>query len=185
MTNANQLKRGAIIKYNGLLHEIIEIQHHKPGKGGAFVKAKMKNLTSGSIILETLRPDDSFEEIFIEQKQMQYLYKDDLGYCFMDEETYDQIHIPEENVAEASDYLIDNMSASIRSYEGKILGIDIPIHVILKIASTEPGAKGNTVSGATKPATLETGKIIKVPLFVEEGGLVKVDTRTGEYIERA
>jgi len=185
MINAKQLKTGTIIKYNGQLHAVIEAQHHKPGKGGAFVRSKIRNLSTGAIISETLRPDDTFEEAYIEQKQMQYLYNDDMGYCFMDESTYEQLHIPEEKIGDVVEYLKDNMTVTANLYEGELLTIIPPIHVVLKIVETEPGLRGNTVSGATKPATLETGKIVKVPLFIDKGELVKIDTRTGEYIERA
>ena len=185
MIRAGQLRSGGIIKYDGHLHEVIEAQHVKPGKGGAFVKAKLRNLYSGSIFVETLRPDETFEEAYIEQKPMQYLYKDDLGFCFMDEETYEQIHVSEELIGDKADYLKENMTVTAKIHEGKVMAIDPPIHVVLKIVQTDPGFRGDTVSGATKPATLETGKVVKVPLFVEEGQNVKVDTRTGEYIERA
>lgn len=185
MIKAVQLRQGTIITYNGQLHEVVEAQHYKPGKGGAFVRTKLRNLNSGSIISETLRPDESFEDAFIESKNMQYLYKDDMGFCLMDETTYEQIHVSEEQVGEKADYLKENMTVVAKIHDGRILSIDPPIHVILKIVETEPGCRGDTVSGATKPATLETGKVIKVPLFVEQDEMVKVDTRTGEYIERA
>ena len=185
MIKAVNLRQGTIITYNGKLHEVVEAQHHKPGKAGAFVRAKLKNLSTGAIISETLRPDDTFKDAFIETKNMQYLYKDDVGYCFMDEATYEQVHVPEGKIGENVAYLKENMTVSVRLHEGKILGIEPPIHVILKIVETEPGFKGDTVSGATKPAKLETGKVVKVPLFVEAGQKIKVDTRTGEYIERA
>ncbi|MFH1837504.1 MAG: elongation factor P [Candidatus Omnitrophota bacterium] len=185
MIKAGQMRQGAVIKYNGQLYEVIEAKHHKPGKGGAFIRAKLRNLFSGAIASETLRPEETFEQAFTEQKQMQYLYKDSMGYCLMDETTYEQIHISEEKLGEKAEYLKENMAVTAKLCNGEILTIDPPIHVILKVTHTEPGHKGDTVSGATKPATLETGKIVKVPLFVEEGQLVKVDTRTGEYIERA
>ena len=185
MIKAGQFRQGGIITYNGQLHEVIEARHHKPGKGGAFIRTKLRNLFTGATISETLRPEDTFEEAYIEQKQMQYLYKDDLGYCFMDETTYEQSHIPEEKIRDKVDYLKENMGVTAKFCNGELLTIDPPIHVVLKVVETEPGCKGDTVSGATKPATLETGKIVKVPLFVERGQLVKVDTRTGEYIERA
>ncbi len=185
MIKEGQLRQGGIIVYNGHLHEVVEAQHHKPGKGGAFIRAKLKNLTTGSIVSETLRPEDTFQDAFIEQKQMQYLYKDDLGYCFMDEATYEQTHIPEEKLGDKIAYLKENMSVTAKLYDGEVLTIDPPIHIVLKVVQTDPGFKGDTVSGATKPATLETGKIVKVPLFVEQDQMVKIDTRTGEYIERA
>ena len=185
MIKAGQLRQGGIIKYNSQLHEVLESRHHKPGKGGAFIRAKLKNLSTAAIISETLRPEDTFEEAYTESKQMQYLYKDDHGYCFMDEATYEQIHLSEEKIGEKIDYLKENMTVTARICDGKLFGIEPPIHVVLKVVETEPGHKGDTVSGATKPATLETGKVVKVPLFVERGQLIKVDTRTGEYIERA
>lgn len=185
MIKAVQLRPGTIITYKGALHEVIEYQHIKPGKGPAFVRAKFKNLDSGSMFQETIRPDEQFEAAFIESKNMQFLFRDGTDFCFMDEETFDQIHVPEERLGEKADYLKENMSVVVRLHEGRILSIDPPIHVVLEITETEPGHKGDTVSGATKPATLETGKIVKVPLFVEQGTKIKVDTRTGEYIERA
>lgn len=185
MITAKGLRPGSIIKYNNGLHEVIEARHHKPGKGGAFVRAKLRNLAGGSIISETLRPEDTFEEVFIEQREMQYLYRDNLGFCFMDETTYEQTHISEEKIGSAAEYLKENMTVTANMHDGEILTIRAPIHVILRVADTEPGHRGDTVSGGSKPATLETGKVVKVPLFVKRGELIKVDTRTGEYVERA
>ena len=138
MITAKQLRVGTIINYNGQLHEVLEAQHYKPGKGGAFVRSKLRNLSSGSIISETLRPDDTFEEIFIEQKQMQYLYKDDIGYCFMDETTYEQMHISEEKMGGTIEYLKENMTVTANMHGGQILTIVPPIHVVLKIVETDP-----------------------------------------------
>ncbi|MGB2630718.1 MAG: elongation factor P [Candidatus Omnitrophota bacterium] len=185
MIKAGDLKQGKIITYKGQLHTVVAAQHYKPGKGGAIVRTKLKNLATGSIISETLRPDDSFDEAYIEQKSMQYLYKDSHGYCFMDESTYEQVHIPEEKIGDTADYLKENMTVTANVYDENIMSVTPPITVVLKITETEPGFRGDTVSGATKPATLETGKVIKVPLFVENGETVKVDTRTGEYLGRA
>ncbi len=185
MITAKQFRPGGIINYEGQFHEVIEAKHHKPGKGGAFMRAKLRNLSTGSIVRMTLRPEETFQEVFIEQKQMQYLYKDDMGYCLMDETTYEQIHVSDKQIGDKKDYLKENMVVTAKMCDGEILAIDPPIHVVLKITSTDPGFRGDTVSGATKPATLETGKVIKVPLFVNSGQLVKVDTRNGEYVERA
>jgi elongation factor P len=185
MIKAVDLRQGKIIKYKGQLYEVIEAQHYKPGKGGALVRTKLRNISTKSTISETLRPDDAFDEAYIEQKSMQYLYKDSHGYCFMDEATYEQVHVSEDLVAGAADYLKDNMTVTANIFDGKIMSITPPIQVTLKIVETEPGFRGDTVSGATKPATLETGKVVKVPLFVENGEVVKVDTRTGEYAGRA
>ena len=185
MIKAVNLKAGKIITFNGQLHEVVEAQHYKPGKGGAIVRTKLKNLKTGSIISETMRPDDSYDEAYIEQKPMQYLYKDSHGFCFMDESTYEQIHISEEKVGDAADYMKENMTVTANIYDGNVMSVTPPIQVTLKIVETEPGFRGDTVSGATKPATLETGKVVKVPLFVENGEVIKVDTRTGEYAGRA
>ena len=137
MIKAGQLRQGNIITYNGQLHEVVEAQHYKPGKGGAFIRTKLKNVNTGSIISETLRPEDTFESAFIEQKNMQYLYKDDMGYCFMDEETYEQIHLSEEKLGEKADYLKENMTVMAKLHDGKVLSVDPPIHVVLKIVETE------------------------------------------------
>lgn len=185
MIRAGDLRQGNIITYNGQLHEVLEAQHNKPGKGGAFIRAKLKNVMNGSTFIETLRPDETFQEAYTEHKQMQYLYKDNHGLCLMDEETYEQVHIPEEMVGDKIDYLKENMSVVVKFCDGKLLTVEPPIHVVLEVIETEPGHKGDTVSGATKPAKLETGKVVKVPLFVNQGQRIKVDTRTGEYIERA
>jgi elongation factor P len=185
MIRAVNLRPGKIVTHKGVLHEVVEYQHVKPGKGPAFVKVKFRNLNTGAMFQETLRPEDTFDEAYIEQKDMQYLYKDDHGYCFMDEETYEQIHVPENIIGEKVDYLKENTTVIAKIYEGSIMAIEPPVTVVLKVVETDPGFRGDTVSGATKPATLETGKVVKVPLFVEKGQLIRVDTRTGEYIERA
>lgn len=185
MIKAVQLRKGTIIVYNGQYHEVIEAQHYKPGKGGAFIRSKLKNLATGNIIPDTLRPEDTFEQVYIEEKEMQYLYKDNTGYCFMDEETYEQIHIPEVKIGDNAAYLKENMVVKAKICDGSILTVEPPIHVVLRVTETEPGFKGDTVSGATKPATVETGKIVRVPLFIENGQLIKIDTRTGDYVERA
>lgn len=185
MITARDFRSGSVVKYNNSIYQVLESQHHKPGKGGAFVKSKLKNISTGAIVIETLRPEDSFEEVFIEQRPMQYLYRDNNGFCFMDEESFEQIHISEDKMSSVLDYLKENMVVTVNVYEGNILFVTPPIHVILKIVQTDPGLRGNTVSGGSKPATLETGKVIKVPLFLQEGTLIKVDTRTGEYVERA
>ncbi len=185
MVRAGDLRQGNVITYNGQLHEVLEAQHNKPGMGGSFIRTKLKNVMTGSTISETLRPDETFQEAYTEHKQMQYLYKDDMGLCLMDEETYEQIHVAQDKIGEKIDYLKENMIVVVKFCDGKLLTVEPPIHVVLEVVETEPGLKGDTVSGATKPATLETGKVVKVPLFVNQGQKIKVDTRTGEYIERA
>lgn len=171
--------------YNNDMYVVVEAQHYKPGKGGAIIRSKLRNIHTGNMASDTLRPEDMFEEIFIEQKPLQFLYKDDVGYCFMDEHSYEQFHVSEKVIGSTMDYLKENMTYDANIYNGEILTVTPPIHVILEIKETEPGFRGNTVTGATKPATLETGKVVKVPLFVERGEKVKIDTRTGEYVERA
>lgn len=185
MIKAGQLRPGNIIRYNGSWHQVLEARHYKPGKGGAFIKSRLKSLSAGSIISETLRTEDVFEQAFVEQKPMQFLYKDDFGYCFMDESTFEQIHLSGDLVGETAEYMKENMTVSAMFCDDKIVSVQPPTHVVLRIDHAEPGHKGDTVSGATKPAVLETGKEIKVPIFIEQGQKVKVDTRTGEYVERA
>jgi elongation factor P len=185
MITAKQMQRGAFVKYNGQLCEVVEAEFFKPTKGGAIIRSKFRNLLTGNVFPDTLRAEDVLEDIHVDQKELQYLYRDDMGYCFMDEKSYEQHHISEEKLGDAKDYLKENCVFIANLYDGEIIKIAPPIFVILKIVETEPGLRGNTVSGGSKPATLETGKIIKVPLFVDNGVVVKVDTRTGDYVERA
>lgn len=165
---------------------IIEFQHVKPGKGGAFVRTRLKSLISGNVLDHTFRSGDKVKKPDFEEKEMQFLYGDKSGsYHFMDLSTYDQIGISSEELGESSGFLQEQISVTVQFYNGKPIGVELPIFVTLKIVKSEPGVKGDTASGATKPAELETGAVIQVPLFVAEGDLVKIDTRTGEYIERS
>ncbi|MBF0493568.1 MAG: elongation factor P [Candidatus Omnitrophica bacterium] len=184
MLGAKQLRPGVVIIFNGQLHEVVDANHHKPGKGGAFVRTKLRNLASGAIIPETVRPEDTFEQVYIDQKMVQYLFKDDMGYCVMDETTYEQFYIPVNVMGDTAEYLKDNMRITVNFHDNKLLSVTMPIHVVLKVIETEPGFKGNTVTGANKPAKVESGKTVRVPLFVNAGDVIKIDTRTGEYIER-
>jgi elongation factor P len=185
MISAKELRPGVVVMYNGQLHEVVEAQFYKPGKGGSIMRMKFRNLATGNMVPDTLRGEDTIEQIYLDQDDMQYLYKDDQGYCFMNEKTYEQIHVRETVLGDKALYLKEGMIVTIKLHDGEVLSVEPPINVVLKIVETEPGFRGNTVSGATKLATLETGKIIKVPLFLEKGELVRVDTRNGDYLERA
>lgn len=184
MITTAQFKNGLTIEIDGTIYQIVEFQHVKPGKGGAFVRTKLKNFKTGAVIDKTFRAGESVEQAIVNRRPMQYLYNDGVDYHFMDTETYEQISIPQANLIEESKYLKENMNVLIAIHEGQPIGVDLPTAVELEVTHTEPGVKGNTASGATKPATLETGLVIQVPLFINNGDIVKVDTRTGEYITR-
>jgi elongation factor P len=163
---------------------VVEFQHVKPGKGGAFVRSKIKNVRTGAVIDKTFNAGIKVEQAIVERQDMQFLYKDGSDFVFMNTSTYDQLQVPSAALGAAADYLVEQMVAQIALYQGEIIGVDIPASVELTVTETEPGVQGDRVSGARKPATLVTGKTVQVPLFVEIGDTVKVDTRTGEYITR-
>jgi elongation factor P len=167
------------------LFAIIEHQHVKPGKGRAFVKMKLKKLETGQVMERTFRADENVSQAIIDRRDHQYLYRDHLGHHFMDLEHYGQIVLSQEDVAEAAPYLVDGMTVSLSMFDGTPIGVDLPTSVVLGVAYAEPAVKGDTRTGATKPVKLETGLEIQVPLFVEQGDRVRVDTRTGEYLTRA
>ncbi len=185
MVDAGSFKNGITIEYDGGVWQIIEFQHVKPGKGAAFVRTKMKNIVSGGVIETSFRPTERFENAIIDRKEMQYLYDDGDMYNFMDTETFEQIALTHEQVGEALKFVKENEMVKMCSIKGNIFSVEPPLFVELEITETEPGFKGNTATGATKPATVETGAQIAVPLFVEIGEKVKIDTRTGEYLSRA
>jgi len=185
MASTSDIRNGAVIFHKGKRWKVVEFQHVKPGKGGAFVRTKLKELKSGKIIDETFNAGARIEYIKVEAKSMQYLYLDDMSIYFMDNQTYDQIQVNLDLVGNDKYFLISGMEVDLLFDGNEVLNIRIPAHVILEVTETEPGFKGNTATGATKPATLETGLNLNVPLFVNEGDLLKIDTRTGEYIERA
>ena len=182
--STNDLKNGITLNLDGTLYTVVEFQHVKPGKGGAFVRSRLRNLRTGNMLDRTFNAGVKVEQAILEKRDMQFLYKDGDEYVFMDTETYDQVNIKPVALGEAADYLIENAIAIIATYEGEIVSVEIPAAVELEIAQTEPGVQGDRVSGARKPATLQTGKVIQVPLFVNIGDRVKVDTRTGDYITR-
>ena len=186
MISAGDFKNGITIELDGDICQIVEFQHVKPGKGAAFVRAKIKSLISGSTVERTFRPTEKMPKAHIDRQDMQYLYKDGDLYHFMNTESYDQIAVDAKEVGDALKFVKENVSVKILSHQGKVIGIEPPITVELEIIETEPGFKGDTAGGnVTKPATVETGARVHVPLFVNEGDMVKIDTRTGEYMSRA
>ena len=172
------------IEFDGSVWEVLDYQHSKMGRGGAIITTKLKNIFTGSVQEKKFRSGESFEVPDMEKKSMQYLYKDDVGYYFMDTETYDQIGLNPEIIGDAANYLKDQLEVTIIYYNNDPIGIELPTTVELEITHTEPGVKGDTVSATTKPATLETGAVVTVPLFIDIGDIVKVDTRNGAYVER-
>jgi elongation factor P len=182
--SVNDLKNGITLELDNGLFQVVEFQHVKPGKGGAFVRSKIRNVRTGAVIDRTFNAGIKVEQAIVDRQDMQFLYKDGEEYVFMNTSSYDQMPIAQSALGEAKDYLSEQMVAQISQYQGEIIGVEIPASVELTIAQTEPGVQGDRVSGARKPATLETGKVVQVPLFVETGDVIKVDTRTGEYITR-
>jgi elongation factor P len=181
----NDLKNGMALELDDGLFEVVEFQHVKPGKGGAFVRTTLRNVRNGSTVDRTFRAGEKVERAMIDKREMQFLYRAGDDYVFMDSTTYDQLNVGPESLGEASNYLVENADAILRMFGDEIVGVELPAAVELNIAETEPGIQGDRVSGARKPATLETGLVVQVPLFVGPGDRVKVDTRTGEYITRA
>lgn len=185
MISTNEFKTGITIEMDGEIYSVLEFQHVKPGKGAAFVRSKLKNLRSGSIVDHTFRAGEKVARAHLERKEMEYLYRDDDTFYLMDAETYEQLALPAETLGEGSKYLKENDRLAVVMLGDEVVGVDIPITVVLEVADTEPGIKGDTASGATKPATMETGLVVQVPLFVNSGDKIKIDTRTGSYLERA
>ncbi len=184
MISAGDLRKGTTFEDNGQVFTVIDFLHVKPGKGAAFVRTKLRNVLQGGVTDRTFNPTDKLQEAVIERKEMQYLYSDGSLYYFMDQETFEQIPLNYEMVEDAIKYLKENMFAVIKFYKGEAFSVEPPNFVELQITHAEPGAKGNTTSNVMKPATVETGAIIMVPLFVNEGETIRIDTRTGEYMER-
>ncbi len=182
--STNDLKNGMALDLPEGLVTVVEFQHVKPGKGGAFVRTKLKNVRTGAVLDRTYRADEKLEQAIIDKREMQYLYRDGQQYVFMDNITYDQLHVDDAALGAATRYLKEGDSAVLQMYRSEIVGVDLPAAVELAITDTEPGFAGDRVSGARKPATLETGITVQVPLFVNSGDRIKVDTRTGEYLTR-
>ena len=184
MTTAGDFRNGVTIEMEGNIYQIIEFQHVKPGKGAAFVRTKLKNIKSGGVIEKSFRPTEKFENAIIDRVDMQYLYSDGDLFHFMDVESYDQIALNEETVGDALKFVKENDMCKVCSHNGNVFAIEPPLFVELEVTETEPGFKGDTATGASKPATVETGATVSVPLFVEIGNKIKIDTRTGEYLSR-
>ncbi len=184
MAQASQIRNGMVLNMDNNLWQVVEFQHVQPGKGGAFVRTKIKNLQTGRVIERTFRADEKVNDVRVETKEMQYLYRDGDLFYFMDNETYEQVAIGNDLVGDAQNYLKEGETVEILFHGTDAVGIELPFFVELQVVETEPGIKGDTVSGATKPAKLETGATVQVPLFIEEGDVLKIDTRTGTYVER-
>ena len=184
MIVAGDFKNGVTIEYDGKVCQIVEFQHVKPGKGAAFVRTKLKDIVNGGVVETSFRPTEKFPLAHIERKDMQYLYNDGELYNFMDVETYDQVALTADQIGDALKFVKENEICKMLSHNGSIFSVEPPMFVELQITDTEPGFKGDTATGATKPATVETGAVVYVPLFVENGETIKIDTRTGEYLSR-
>jgi elongation factor P len=183
--STNDMRPGQTLNLDGTLFTITYYQHVKPGKGHAFVKTKLKNLTTGAVTDRTFRADERVELAVLDRREMQYLYQDAAGYVFMDNETYEQVHVDVDLIGDQSKFLRDGTTCVVQVYNGRPVGIELPVSMVLEVTETEPGLKGDRVAGALKPATLETGAVVHVPLFIEKGQKIKVDTRSGEYSSRA
>ena len=185
MVVAGDFKNGVTFEMDGNVLQVLEFQHVKPGKGAAFVRTKLRNVITGAVVEKTFNPTDKFENAYVERKDMQYLYSDGDLYYFMDMETYEQLPLGADKLSDNFKFVKENMMCKIISYKGNVFGVEPPMFVELEVTDTEPGFKGDTATGASKPATLETGAQIKVPLFINIGDMLRIDTRTGEYLERA
>lgn len=184
MISSNDFKTGLTILVDGNLWQIIEFLHVKPGKGAAFVRSKLKNVETGQVIEKTFRAGEKVESAHLERREMQFLYTDGSEYTFMDNQSFDQIGITKAQIGDQVKYLKENMNANVLLHGTKIIGVDLPTHVELKVVDTPPAEKGNTATGGTKPATLETGAVVNVPFFVEIGTTIRVDTRNNQYMDR-
>lgn len=183
--NTNDIRKGMVIEYEGALQEVVEAQHVKPGKGPAFIRARLRNLRTGSLVDYKIPGAASAQRIYLDEREMQYLYREGDVIHFMDGASFEQFAVDKASLADTIPYLKENMTITGRFHDSKLISAELPPSVILKIVDTPPGVRGDTVSGGTKPATLETGAVVQVPLFVETGTSIRVDTRTGKYLERA
>ena len=184
MISAGDFRNGLTVEIDGVVYQVVEFQHVKPGKGAAFVRTKLKDIMNGGITERSFRPTEKFEQAHIERSDMQYLYNDGEMYHFMSTETYDQIALDQETVGDSLKFVKENDMVKILSYKGVVFAIEPPLFVELEVTHTEPGFKGDTATGASKPATVETGAVVQVPLFVNIGDRISIDTRTGEYMKR-
>jgi elongation factor P len=184
MATSNDLKNGMVLNIEGQLWAVTEFQHVKPGKGAAFVRSKLKNVLTGKVVEKTFNAGVKVEVATVDKRDMTYLYNDGEGYIFMDKDTYDQVTLPEAVVGDAINYMLENQEATVAMHEGNPIYVELPASVVLEVTYTEPGLQGDRSSGGTKPATVETGLQIQVPLFLENNTKVRVDTRTGDYLGR-
>jgi elongation factor P len=185
MITTADFKNGMTIEMEGVLYNIVFFQHVKPGKGGAFVRTRLKNLKTGAVMEKNFRAGEKVELAILDKRRMQFLYLEGSNFIFMDTETYEQMPISEEEMGETARFLLEGTQVEVSLYEGKPVGVEPPVFVEMEVAETAPGVKGDTASGGSKPATLESGLVVSVPLFIEAGNRIKVDTRSGEYVERA
>ncbi|MDP8216505.1 MAG: elongation factor P [Candidatus Kaelpia imicola] len=184
MIPANQIKRGMVIKLEEKLFAVVNFSHTKPGKGGAYLRVRLKDVSNGQVIERTISTDEKVDNAYVEERRMNYIYRDSQSYHFMDDETYEDVAIAADDIEEIKDFLKESSHINATMYEGKIVVLSLPMFVKLEIIETDPGFKGDTVKTGTKPAKLETGATIQVPLFIDKGDVVKIDTRTAGYIER-
>ncbi len=185
MITAGDFRNGVTFELDGNVVQVVEFQHVKPGKGAAFVRTKFKNVITGAVVERSFNPTEKFPTAFVERKDMQYSYNDGDLYYFMDLETYEQVPISRDILGDSFAFVKEEMEVKVLSYKGKVFGVEPPYFVELQVTKTDPGFKGNTATNTTKPAVLETGAEIRVPLFIDEGDMIRIDTRTGEYMERA
>ena len=184
MISAGDFRNGITFEENGQVIQVVEFQHVKPGKGAAFVRTKTRNVISGAVVEKTYNPTDKFPIAYVERKDMEYSYNDGTLYYFMDPETYEQVPIGEDLLGDAFKFVKENMICKVLSYKGNVFGIEPPTFVELEVTQSEPGVRGDTATNVTKAATLETGAVVRVPIFINEGDVIRIDTRTGEYLER-
>ena len=185
MISAGEFRNGVTFEMDGQVLQVVEFQHVKPGKGAAFVRVKMKNVVTGAVTETSFNPTAKFEEAFVERREMQYLYNEGDLYYFMDNETYEQIPISKDTLGDDFRFVKENENVKVLSYKGSVFAVEPPLFVELEITETEPGVKGNTATNVLKPATVETGAVVKVPIFIEQGERIQIDTRTGEYLGRS
>ena len=185
MITAGDFRNGVTFDMDGQVYQVVEFQHVKPGKGAAFVRTKFKNVITGAVVEKSFNPTDKFENAYVERKEYEYLYNDGELYYFMDTETYEQLPLNGDKLGDNFKFVKENDVVKIMSYKGNVFGVEPPLFVELEVVDTEPGVRGDTATNVTKPATLETGAVIKVPIFINQGEKIRIDTRTGEYMERA
>ncbi|WP_418792342.1 elongation factor P [Phosphitispora sp. TUW77] len=185
MISTNDFKTGVTVEIDGEVFAIVDFQHVKPGKGSAFVRSKLKNVKTGAVVERTFNAGEKMARAHLDRREMQYLYNDGDAYNFMDNQSYEQLSITKEQLEDAIKYLKENTNVNVLMYKGSVIGVDLPNQVELEVTATDPGIKGDTASGGSKPATVETGAVVQVPFFVEVGDILLIDTRTGNYIKRA